>query len=175
MCFIWWHSCLLFFHYYAFFSQSGFRFGHFLHLHYVHYKTFIGFALNVYQEKGYSFRMWDIFCGACSQWGEIASIMRKGRHFLITKVFYWAISFDEAPIQTWNRADMIRALTYLCAHWSSEGQRADTLLVHTFPAIQTWWLTLLNWNTKINSPSNFKVGALGKRLRETLPCLNVVD
>ena len=35
----------------------------------------------VYEHNDLAFLFWDIFCGACSQWGELASIIRKGRNF----------------------------------------------------------------------------------------------
>ena len=56
--------------------------GTFLQL-YVQIKTGIEFAL-VCEHKDIAFLFWDIFCGACSQWGELASIMRKAETFLIT-------------------------------------------------------------------------------------------
>ena len=34
----------------------------------------------VYEHKDLAFLFWDIFCGACRQWGELASKMRKGRN-----------------------------------------------------------------------------------------------
>ena len=47
---------------------------------YVQIKTGIEFAL-VCEHKDIAFLFWDIFCGACGQWGKFASIMRKGRNF----------------------------------------------------------------------------------------------
>ena len=53
---------------------------------YVHFKTLVEFALYPGQKAILIIQIWDIFCGACSQWGALASILRKGRHFLITNV-----------------------------------------------------------------------------------------
>ena len=52
--------------------------GTFLHL--CVNKIAIEFTL-VYEHKDLAFRFWDISCRACNQWGELASIMRKGRNF----------------------------------------------------------------------------------------------
>ena len=51
--------------------------GTFLHL--CVNKIAIEFALG-YEHKDIAFLFWDIFCRACSQWRELASIMRKGRN-----------------------------------------------------------------------------------------------
>ena len=53
------------------------------HQLYVHFKTLIGFALRVSRTKGYSFKSGTSFVELAAM-GEVASIMRKGRHFLIT-------------------------------------------------------------------------------------------
>ena len=50
---------------------------------YVHFKTLIGFALRVSRTKGYSFKSGTFFCGACSQWKELALVMIKCLPFLI--------------------------------------------------------------------------------------------
>ena len=59
--------------------------GHFLHLYLI-------CALNdrrhcvcteCIQDKNYSFQIWEIFCGAYCQRGELAPTIRKGRYFLI--------------------------------------------------------------------------------------------
>ena len=52
-------------------------------------KLFLHYMFRIFQvqDKRVFIQIWDIFCGACMQsMGELASIMRKGIHFLITNV-----------------------------------------------------------------------------------------
>ena len=43
----------------------------------------------VYQNKGDSSLVWDIFRGACSQWGEVAStLLTKSNHFALKQKSY---------------------------------------------------------------------------------------
>ena len=55
------------------------------YLGHIHFKALIGFALCVSRTKGHSFlKIWDISVGgACSQWKELALVMRKCLPFLI--------------------------------------------------------------------------------------------
>ena len=61
------------------FQKSVLDSGTFNFFSYVQIKTGIEFAL-VCEHKDIVFLFCDIFCGACSQWGELASKMRKGRN-----------------------------------------------------------------------------------------------
>ena len=65
-------------------------------------KTGIEFAL-VCEHKDIAFLFWDIFCGACSQWGELASTMRKGRNFSNKRVRNLAVSKEP-----WDISEVIR-------------------------------------------------------------------
>ena len=55
------------------------------------FKTLIGFALRVSRTIRVFIQIWDIFLWSLQSMGELASIMRKGRHFLITNAnsFHW--------------------------------------------------------------------------------------
>ena len=65
------------------------------------------------EHKELTFLIWDIFCGACSQRVEFASIMRKAETFLITN----ANSLKLAASSTyWDvPPDFRNAMTLLCS------------------------------------------------------------
>ena len=70
----------------------------------------IEFAL-VCEHKDIAFLFWDIFCGACSQWGELASIMRKGRNFSNYQIML--ISFIDFKL---NKRCPRLGMQCLCVH-----------------------------------------------------------
>ena len=82
---------------------------------YVQIKTCIEFAL-VCEHKDLAFLFWDIFCGACSQWGELASIMRKGRIFPNDQCKFpslTACSTKDVPFQSKSSHVKIRCFIFL--------------------------------------------------------------
>ena len=72
---------------------------------YVHFGTLIGSALRVSRTKGYSFKSWTCFSWSLKSMGELASIMRIVRHFLITNAnsFHWL----QAPLYRCPRFEWI--------------------------------------------------------------------
>ena len=93
---IWWHSSLSLFCYHAFFSKNCFRFWQIPAAAIYILKPSYRVWTACIQDKRLFIQIWDIFCGACSQ---LASIMRKGRHFLITNAnsFHWLQNPQKMP------------------------------------------------------------------------------
>ena len=76
MCMIWWHSCLKFFSVtmHSLQQQKVFQILAIFKQMYI-IRPSLGLH-QVYQDTGYSFLIWDIFCKACSQWRELPMVVR---------------------------------------------------------------------------------------------------
>ena len=70
---IWWHSSLSFFYYYASFPKIRLRFWPFSTPMCI-IKPSLG-LYRVYDNKSYTFLIWGIFCGSCSQQKELALVI----------------------------------------------------------------------------------------------------